>query len=109
MPYYTSRPSRPLCPECRDWPTQHRRGCEGTNLLRHFDSWNDLASHLDEATIVHLVNAYATISPEYDKLKEAEDLRRQKAHDRNETNKRLLEFAKANLDKIQGPQADTTA
>lgn len=73
MPLYSNsllRPGErpaPRCPEC-DNPR-----CEGLHALRTFTSWNDLASHLDEADILHFVNRLNDIWVEYVTLKDAHE------------------------------------
>lgn len=82
------------CPECDTHQDQQRRDCQGLNQLRRFDNWADLAAHLDEATIVSIVNMHAAIVDDYIKLKDADHARRQKTHHRNMMNRQLIEFAR---------------
>ena len=83
----------PTCPECGQPSTR----CPGVNQLRRFNNWNDLASHLDEATIVRMINELSVIQREYYQLREQHVTKVLEAKHNREMDKALLNYAKYNL------------
>lgn len=82
--------------------------CDGQeNELRHFEDWNDLAAHLDEGTIVSIVNYHNHIIEEYFTLKDQHDNARARRVAYQDYRKALIEFARRELstDEIESLKA----
>lgn len=94
---------------CNAQPDCTVKGCRGENELRHFESWIDLTGHLDEETIVRLINYHAEIIDDYCKLVETREKR--DAYHKKYTAKRkiLLEVAEEMLARDEKLRAEKLA